>query len=215
MKTLLKGLLAATLFTAAATPALAQSTPAVKAEPAFYVSALAGRSLPNDISIEGGPVTDDLALADGWSGAIAVGWRAMENVRLELEYGYRSSEGEKLKLLNLRTDGDVKVQTLMLNAVADLKVEPWLIPYAGFGVGLARTEFSDVGTRFLRLDGEDDVFAWQFIGGIAFPVADQIQLFVDTRYLRSSQTDFVIQPDEPASTRVQSLTVNAGVRFWF
>jgi opacity protein-like surface antigen len=194
--------------------------PAQAAEPyRFHAGVLFGASDPDDLPVDGGPVLDRLALDNDYAFGVAAGMSLGGPFRIDAEYLRSSADAESLPALGLTgLDGGVDLQTLMVNLVAEATLLDGAIrPYAGLGAGWANVDIDDAGNDFLRLSGDDDVFAWQGIVGVAFPLAERWTLAVDARYLRIDDVGFEIAAGEriAASGELEATQVIASVRYRF
>lgn len=194
--------------------------PAQAAEPGrFHAGVLFGASDPDDLPVDGGPVLDRLALDNDLAVGVVAGMSFGRLFRVDAEYLRGSADAESLPALGLTDlDGGVDLQTLMVNVVAEgFLLDGAIRPYAGLGAGWAKVELDDAGNDFLRLSGDDDVFAWQGLVGVAFPIGDRWTLAVDARYLRTDDVDFAIGPGAliAASGELETTQVIASARYRF
>jgi opacity protein-like surface antigen len=194
--------------------------PAHATEPyRFHAGVLFGASDPDALPVDGGPVLDRLALDRDAAFGVAGGLSLGGPLRIDAEYLRSSADATDLPELGLSDlGGSVDLQTLMLNLVVEGAFADGAIrPYAGLGAGWARVDVEDVGNDFLRLSGGDDVFAWQGLVGVAFPVDDRWTIALDARFLRTDDVGFAIGPDVriPASGELEATQVVASVRYGF
>lgn len=134
-------------------------------------------------SITPGAVVDS---DTGWAVVGAFGYDFGNGPRAELEVGYRANDG----LLNDNfgggmqlADSNVSALDVMANVLYGFGSVGFLQPYLGAGIGAAQV---DIEFEFGELLREADAwaFAYQFIGGVDFPLANTgAVLFVDYRYL--------------------------------
>lgn len=122
----------------------------------------------------------------GWAIFGTLGYAFGNNLRAELEVGYRHNEIERLAELlpvpgALSPDGDLGEFTVMANLLYDIPLGQHLTLSIGAGVGGDQANL-DVGT--LAVDDDEWVFAYQGIAGLSYAIGDQTQLFVNYRYLR-------------------------------
>lgn len=198
----------------------AQAQTAAKPAP-FYAQAMIGWSPSRDLEVIGGPLADELAVDGAVLGGAAIGWRPIDNLRLEIEYLYRPGDADQFNDLESvfgfgGADGDFDVQTLMLNGLVEFRVTDWLHPYIGVGAGWAQLDAGPVTSGFIQVSGEDDVFAWQGMAGFVLPITPQIALFADGRVLMSDDVGLTLQPGaQSLSAELKQWSVLAGVRFSF
>lgn len=187
----------------------------------FYASLLLGANEFDDLPVDGGPILDELELDRGAAYGVAAGvslpWHFP--LRLEGEFVHGSADAEELPALGLTDlDGSVDVQTFMLNAIADGSLAEGAIrPYIGVGAGWASVEIDEVGTAFLALAGDDDVFAWQGLVGVGVPISEQLTLSLDARFLRTDEVSYLIGPGAaiPAGGELEATRVVASLRYRF
>ncbi len=154
-----------------ATPIAAEAQPFQ----GLYVGAGAGYNLPQNIPLA---VGGQLEPRGGFVGLASVGYALGNGFRFELEGNYRQGHlGNTTAALS--TSGSVQTYGVMANALFDIDVgAPWIYPYIGGGVGYARTHLSQsaifapasfplISNHFDQSQGN---FAFQAIGGLAFPI---------------------------------------------
>jgi opacity protein-like surface antigen len=153
----------------------------------LYVGAGAGYNLPQNIPLA---VGGQLEPRGGFVGLASVGYALGNGFRFELEGNYRQAHlGNATAALS--TSGSVKTYGVMANALFDIDVgAPWIFPYIGGGVGYARTHLSQ-STAFTpasfplisnHFDQTQGNFAFQVIGGLAFPIPGVPGLSLTTEY---------------------------------
>jgi outer membrane protein OmpA-like peptidoglycan-associated protein len=156
----------------------------------LYIGGGAGYNLP-----ENDPAAHDVLIEPrgGFVGLGSVGYGLGNGIRFEVEGNYREAplpafstpSGSGNSGSNLHTYG------VMANVLFDMDVRlPWLYPYIGGGVGYAWDKFS--GQRGITatsapvvsesFDQTQGAFAFQAIGGLAFPVPNVPGLSITTEY---------------------------------
>ena len=128
----------------------------------------------------------------GWAIFGTLGYAFGNNLRAELEVGYRHNEIESLRELApapgaLSPSGDLGEFTVMANLLYDIPLGSRLTLSIGAGVGGDKANL-DVDT--LGLDDHEWVFAYQGIAGLSYAIGDQTQLFVNYRYLRADAPEY-------------------------
>jgi opacity protein-like surface antigen len=185
----------------------------------FYAAAYVGYDDPSEVEVDAGPILDELSLEQDISFGIAVGRPVWESIRIEAEFMTRSSDADALAAINLGDlEGSLDLQTFMLNALIDFPLSQGAVaPYLGLGVGTANVDFDNIGNGFLRISGDDDVFAFQGIAGIAIPISEQLSFSVDARYLRTDEVAYTISAGGllQSESEVETLGLTAGIRFRF
>jgi len=139
----------------------------------------------------------------GFVGVGSIGWGFGNGLRLEVEGNYRENDIEKVSGFrgsDLRRErGTQSSYGVMGNLLYDFRIPgvPWFVPYIGGGVGYVWRNWDDVaaatpGGTSLRSRAIEGAFAWQAIGGAAFPIAAMPGLAVtaEYRYFGSEHTDF-------------------------
>jgi outer membrane protein OmpA-like peptidoglycan-associated protein len=157
----------------------------------------------------------------GWAVLGSVGYAFANNLRAELEVGYRANDIDGLLTSGgpaTPPTGDLGEFTLMVNVLYDLHVTKRVSLSAGVGVGVDRAQLE---VPAFGLDDDDWVFAYQGILGLNYAIAERMQVFLNYRYLHADAPDysnFVTVP-AAATQRVNFLgdldkhAVTLGVRF--
>ena len=148
-------------------------------------------------AIPGADSDGKLQNENGWVGVLSVGWGFGNGLRAELEGNFRENSTDSLSGFGAQRFNNIGGKTrnwgAMANVYYDFDLEAlfngprWVQPYLGVGIGWARTQLDGVdgvtsnGTRLL-IDGEDDVFAYQGIVGLGFPIQSVPGLAITTEY---------------------------------
>ncbi len=199
----------------------------------FYIGGYGGVNfLSTDIKFrhEDGS-SSRLKFNTGYVGAASLGYRFSSNIRLEFEYSYRSNknskhfEHDKVELEDNEVeleDNEVELEhcrrnrlqgqfwsnSYLVNIYYDL---PWcndwfLTPYVGAGIGYAAQHTKakvNLDEFFSSSSAKKNGFAWQVIVGVAYPIGDSLDMFVDYRF------------NEGKADHVYNQNVGAGLRFYF
>ena len=129
----------------------------------------------------------------GFAGLLSVGYGFGNGLRAELEgdYKYNSFNGTNtLPLIgNLSAGGNEQKFGAMVNVLYDFNnIVPWMVPYVGAGVGYQAAQWSNVHAYGSGVTGATNggsinfgtstksSFAYQAIGGVAFPITPQLSL---------------------------------------
>lgn len=136
--------------------------------------------------------TYDADFDTGWAIFGSLGYAFGNDLRAELEVGYRHNEIESLRRLapapgNLAPDGDLSEFTVMANLLYDFHLGDRLTLSIGAGIGADQANL-DVGT--LGFDDDEWVLAYQGIAGLSYAIGDQTQLFVNYRYLHADAPEY-------------------------
>ena len=197
------GLLALTLSVA---PLAAEAQPFQ----GLYIGAGAGYNLPQNVNLDGSGVINSgssLNLNGGVVGLGSIGYALGNGFRFEIEGDYRQSGVKGLSGSNgqigaftntLGASGNLHTYGVMANALFDMDIAvPWLYPYVGGGAGYAWTSGSNLKvtqsltvppagfptfTNNFSSNTTQGNFAFQAIGGLAFPVPGVPGLSVTTEY---------------------------------
>lgn len=130
----------------------------------------------------------------GYTAVLSVGYGLGNGVRLEVEGNYRENDVRKVSGFNglglsARADGTQRTYGVMANAFYDFYIPAisFVTPYVGVGAGYAWREWEGVNARTLgnlttRSNGTEANFAYQAIGGLAYPIASVPGLTFTTEY---------------------------------
>jgi len=162
---------------------------AARAQPfqGLYVGAGAGYNLPENWPAPAGTA----AKPDGGIvGLGSIGYALGNGIRFELEGSYRHA-GLNNSTATSTNSGSVQTYGAMANVLFDMDIGvPWLFPYIGGGLGYAWTDFSrsttftaaafpSISNHIGQTNGN---FAFQAIGGLAFPIPGVPGLSLTTEY---------------------------------
>ena len=92
-------------------------------------------------------------------------------------------------------DLDVSVFSLMRNAIVEWNNGSRFTPYGGMGIGVSYVDFRDeffdfaTGTPVLLTDGDDTVFSWQVIAGVATQVRGNVSFITEYRYFTTADVN--------------------------
>lgn len=163
----------------------------------LYVAARAGA-----VFADADEIPDFFEVDTGFAVLGSAGYAFGSGLRLEGEAGWRRIEAGPVIQL------DENIYNFFINALYELPLGP-IRPYAGAGIGLAVVDL-EVDFGFDLISDEEASFAYQLIGGLAFPLAGNIDLVADYRYTATEGLEFAeFEADEEAHT------VTGGVRLSF
>lgn len=117
----------------------------------------------------------------------SAGYKFCNGFSLEGEYGYYKNK-KKFKTtlftgpeyFDVPEASSLSTQTFLLRVLYDFPFNFYNIkPYAGWGVGYAW------GTATKKYDKKNSGFAWDIIGGLAYPVGKKFEIDLETRYLHT------------------------------
>ena len=147
----------------------------------------------------------------GWAVFGEVGYRWESNWRLELEVGYRSNDVDCVSVAGGPCNGfdaDVSQFTQMFNLVYDVPLSDRLTLSLGAGLG---SDFVTVDAPTFK--DTTWVVAGQLFAGLNFALSDDIDLFVNYRYLIADDPHVDVAPFVDAGFNDAKHTVTIGLRF--
>ncbi|MEO7813995.1 MAG: outer membrane beta-barrel protein [Sphingomicrobium sp.] len=145
-------------------------------------------------------------------------------VRLEAEFGYKRA-GVKDITVNepgedpVTDDGDghVTVKSVMGNLLFDFGNQNGWSFYAGPGIGVAWTKYSNIGlpapqpepVDYGHFNGKDHAVAWQLIAGTRLAISDNLDIGLKYRYFRTARLNLgqVASSDGSCETFVAAVVV--------
>ena len=223
MKSALIGVVAAVAMSplAFSTAAFAQAAP--------YVSLGGGFSMPNDSTVDyrntptSPKVTGTTGFDTGYIFSGALGYRFESGLRTEAEINFRKSGVDSIA--GTDASGKQRVLGLMGNVLYDFAPISTFRPYIGGGVGVGWNKWSGVsagpsatfpaGTA--TVSDKDTAFQWQGIAGVATPISERTDVFVEYRYIGLEQNKFAGVTGTTMASRHDDRSHNAlvGVRYNF
>ncbi len=199
--------------TAAALAILSVPMSSMAANSGVYIKGNIGLGMMMDSDIDNMPDnagTAKMTFDNGFLGTGAVGYDFVGPFRAEAEYSWQKNDLDTLSYSNRIgnfNQGDLTTQAIMVNGYYDVDTgSPWS-PFIGAGIGWAKVDLS---TPALPLGDNDDVFAYQFMAGVAYNISDQLAL--DAQYRFFGTEDATIQGAD-FSTNSNDLMV--GIRYTF
>lgn len=174
-----KLLIAAALLMAFSAPASAQG---------WYTDFAAAYEFLQDAQLKDPAIPGSkgsLAGHDGFAVTGAFGYAFENGIRTEAELGYRRNSLDHISgggygnVFSGDVDGDVSAVSGMANIIYDYKTAGSIIPYVGGGIGAADV---NVNSDQLHVDASDLVFAYQFMGGVRFPLTKMVSLRAGYRF---------------------------------
>lgn len=175
-----RALVAATaLVLAAAAPAAAQST---NPRPYASVSGLFVQLDEDDVASAAGSAR--VEWDDGFGFAAALGAAGPTGGRAEIEAAFRTNDvGKRCVPGCAAASGSTESLSAMLNLLYDVPTGVRLRPYFGIGAGVALVTFD---SPAFGADGDDVVFAYQFLGGLGIEVTERVALVGGYRYFATT-----------------------------
>lgn len=129
----------------------------------------------------------------GWAVLASLGYAFDNNLRAELEAGYRRNDLDGLLQLTtptaLATNGDLSQFTVMANLHYDFALGDKLTLSIGAGIG---ANLANLDAPALGVDDDEWVFAYQGIAGLNYAIGRQTQLYLNYRYLHADAPEYTV-----------------------
>lgn len=152
-----------------------------------YIGGGVGLNYHQDSDIEGVRLNGEAEFDLGFAVMGSVGY-SFGGPRIEGELSYRRNGTDKSNVANAGTSainttpgGEFETVALMANFLYDIDIDTVVTPYLGAGVGGAYAAHEDV--------GDSVVFAYQAILGASFLLTDNLDAFVDYRFMGTTKVD--------------------------
>ncbi|KAF3362227.1 Outer membrane family protein [Chlamydiales bacterium STE3] len=147
----------------------------------FYVGALGGANFLEANKRNGVKAK----FKTGYNAGGMIGYRWCTGLRLEGEASYRHNKVRNFKFGGVRYSpgGHCRSWSYMANVFYDFSdYYFWSVtPYVGAGIGYTN-ERVRVGSDTIGFRHDKNGFAWQVIGGLAYPICDVAELAVEYRF---------------------------------
>jgi opacity protein-like surface antigen len=174
------------------------SISAFAADPGFYAGVNGGLTIPVDSSYRSGGWTFDVTNNTGYAAGVVGGYAFENNIRVEVELGYKSFETDMMSVSGFgeigRYSSTVSSFNELINVYYDIRT-PYtsgITPYIGAGLGDAFLMTSDgtlIGGRAVSSSGTI-VIAYQAAAGAAYDVTPNVTLDLGYRYFGTSDAWF-------------------------
>ncbi len=187
----------------------------------FYGQVFGGANYLTDSDLEFRPTgvavahDDEFSHDFGWGIGAAVGHQWTGGWASEFEISYRNNDIDEHKdaAATLPASGCVDAWAFMVNGYHRYYGDCWdFVPYLGLGVGAARISLDNTSPADAIIDDEDTVFAYQAIVGVSYCVCECWDLFLEYRYLGTSNPEFR-NSDYKIESEYCSHLVDVGFRF--
>jgi OmpA-OmpF porin, OOP family len=174
-----------------------------------------GLHQPDDRTFFNNSTSLDVEFDKGGVGIGYFGYDFDNAFRTEIELGYRRAAVDEFAgPLGI---GSQKQLTALGNVLMDIDLGTSITPYLGFGAGLGKTKWRNVGGGGTAVyEGSNSDLTWQAIAGLSTPITDKINLTFDYRYVQSGKTRFeALTAGAPQVERYnpQSHNFMVGLRF--
>jgi outer membrane protein OmpA-like peptidoglycan-associated protein/outer membrane protein W len=180
----------------------------------LYLSLGGGVNWTQDSDLDGLGRTADFDT--GWLGTLAAGYRYGNNLRTEIELGYRANDLDSVSGIGSST-GDVTAWSGMLNVLYDFPTGTAWRPYLGAGLGAARVnaDGNPITAGSDSVDDSDVAFAYQAIAGIGYNFTPNAELFLDYRYFATEDLDLRTRAGTNFEGEYANHAVMIGLRWTF
>ncbi len=177
----------------------------------FYIGAGVGSMLPQNSSVdEAGTVNSaKYDLDPGFATNVAAGYAFGNGFRTELEVAFADVDP------SMDPGADVDTLSAMINAIYELPTGGRVRPYIGAGLGVVRTDYD--GTEPLTgivVNDADTKLGVQGIAGVSFQATEQMDLFLDYRYLYTGKLELAAVTSETIKATNKNHILMAGLRYY-
>jgi len=209
-------LLLSTLFFALTSPVWALN-------PGPYLGVFVGGQLLSPAESEDSLGTFNLEYRPAPSGSVVLGWELEpgSNIgegRVELEYTHRSNRLAEVEFSEgkVKGDGDLTVDSLLVNTFGVYRSASRLTPYFGAGIGVARITAADLTVTGQPLSDDDAlVLAYQFGAGFEIELTQSVVLDLGYRLFRSAKAKLTEANGDNVKTEYLSHSAMLGLRLGF
>ncbi len=216
--------------------------PAMARDDSVYVGidggVVFGGSLGSDFDLDDDDDFDDdeldvfnLNTKRGWEAALLLGYD-FGGFRLEAEGSYKNLNVDRISSdlagfdfddvtpgvqNRVDIDGDLKVKSIMANALVDLGPDDGLQFFVGGGAGIGWADFegSFVDEEDAFIDDSDSAFAWQLMAGARLPLSDAVDIGVKYKYFNLNNLSIRNIDENRIDTSLSSHSVLASLVFNF
>lgn len=203
----------------------------VRPDPRWYLGGMLGAAIPESENFQSPRDQLNVHYDVGFASGATVGYlfnvsdRFDARVEGEFRFLHSGVESGDLNVADVsRFTGESETSVGMVNFLFDMNHDLWwghkhrhrFIPYAGVGVGFANID-QDFRFDGDRLSDEDQVFAGQAIAGLTYKVREDLDLFVDSRFLWTADPSYRAHIDGvPVSLEGnhESVSVMFGLRIY-
>ncbi len=112
--------------------------------------------------------------------------------------------------------GEVETSTFFVNGYYDFKNSTNWTPFLGLGIGYSNVEVEYEPSNVGIIDDDDDVFAWQVMGGVNYSINDQFEVTGSVRYRETDDAELnadLIPAEFDIET--ETLIYDLGIRYNF
>lgn len=207
----MKKLILSSVVLAVTVAGWAMSPAYADARKGFYIGAGVGSMLPQNAKVNEVGTTNSAKydLDPGFATNVAAGYAFGNGFRTELEVAYADVDP------SMDSGADVDTLSAMINAIYELPTGGRVRPYIGAGLGVVRTDYD--GTEPLTgivIDDADTKLGVQGIAGVSFQATDQMDLFLDYRYMRTGKLELAAGTSETIKASNKNHILMAGLRYY-
>ncbi len=189
-----------------------------------YVGAFLGGNILTDAKASDDLGSFNLSYNPALQGSAVFGWDVGPGNplggegRVELEYTRRSNPLDHAEFVEGRAagDGDLTVDSLLLNFMAVARTETRWSPYLLIGIGAARMDASGLKVSGQPLSNDTAaVFAYQVGGGVDYALTDSLSLDLGYRFFGTTPPKFTEPNGRKFDTDYFNHSVDLGFRLGF
>ncbi len=157
----------------------------------------------------------------GWGVSGALG-NEFGPIHLEFEGVYRSFESDRIVSGGIGTAAraDLSLMAPMANIIVDLPLDDYMLgstirPYIGAGIGGVYAQLQPTASGSPLIEDDSWGFAYQFMGGLAVPVMNNVMARLGYRYFAAPNVKFHAAGGAPFKTDLEVHSVDVGLEFRF
>ena len=172
-----------------ATSAIAFSISAAQAE-GFYIGVDGGLSIPEFSKVKQNDHKFSFKLKNGFVGDVVAGYAFKNNLRTELDFGYRKYDVKRISSINI--DGDVESYALTANVLYDFVNSTDFTPFIGVGAGIAHNKMKD---KTLDAKNSSTRFAALGTAGVSYNLTKALSASLSYRFFASWDQKTALKAD--------------------
>jgi opacity protein-like surface antigen len=188
-----------------------------------YVGVFAGGNILMTGNASGSKGRFNLEFDPGIFGSATLGWdfapsNPVGEGRIELEYTHRSNKLDQVKLVEgkFKGNGDVTVDSLLVNFIGVYRDNKAWSPYFGVGLGAALADISNLQIVGNHLgNGSSTVFAFQALTGIEYALTERLSLDLGYRFFGTLSQKFTEAGGQKAKMDYFSHNAVLGLKYGF
>jgi len=184
----------------------------------FFLGAGVGVGLNGNSEYDNGTNTNTVDFDTGFTGFLVGGYQFDNNWRVQAEFAGRGNEIDSITGTGSAAPitGDVRVYSLMADAIYNVPTGTKFTPYIGAGAGVAWVKGNNIGTMLTTsVDDNDTVFAYQGIAGVEYDVTSNLKADLAYRYFRTADTSFTSAAATTIDGDYENHSITLGLRYVF